>query len=123
VSARINALRHLLVGLDLDWVREDMARFWRRITGDKDSKKIEYVDHLHEYFVTPCIVKNGAYQTPLTPGGQSRRNPEPYPTLNFNRRWSGIEHACAGLTDRNKPGFRSIKRPIHSPTNTLLAVD
>ncbi|WP_299620148.1 L-fuconate dehydratase [uncultured Tateyamaria sp.] len=38
------------------------------ITGEKDSKRIEYVDHLHEHFVDPCIVQNGAYQVPTAPG-------------------------------------------------------
>jgi len=38
------------------------------ITGEKDSKRIEFVDHLHEHFVDPCIVKNGAYMAPTRPG-------------------------------------------------------
>ncbi|MEM6693708.1 MAG: L-fuconate dehydratase [Pseudomonadota bacterium] len=38
------------------------------ITGEKDSKRIEFVDHLHEHFVDPCIVINGAYQAPTKPG-------------------------------------------------------
>lgn len=38
------------------------------ISGEKDSKRIEFVDHLHEHFVDPCVVNNGAYQTPHAPG-------------------------------------------------------
>ena len=38
------------------------------ITGEKDSKRIEFVDHLHEHFVDPCEVKNGAYIAPSLPG-------------------------------------------------------
>lgn len=38
------------------------------ITGEKDSKRIEFVDHLHEHFTDPCIVKNGAYMAPENPG-------------------------------------------------------
>ena len=38
------------------------------ITGEKDSNRIEFVDHLHEHFIHPCIVKNGAYQAPQSPG-------------------------------------------------------
>jgi len=37
-------------------------------TGEKDSKRIEFVDHLHEYFLDPCVVKNGAYMAPSMPG-------------------------------------------------------
>jgi L-fuconate dehydratase len=38
------------------------------ICGEKDSKRIEYVDHLHEHFKHPCIVTGGAYQAPHAPG-------------------------------------------------------
>ncbi len=30
--AAISAMRHLVVGLDMDWVKADMGRFWRHIT-------------------------------------------------------------------------------------------
>lgn len=38
------------------------------ITGEKDSKRIEFVDHLHEHFLEPCVVKDGAYMAPQAPG-------------------------------------------------------
>jgi L-fuconate dehydratase len=38
------------------------------ITGEKDSKRIEFVDHLHEHFVDPCVVENGIYTAPNAPG-------------------------------------------------------
>ncbi len=38
------------------------------ITGEKDSKRIEFVDHLHEHFKNPCVVTGGAYQAPDAPG-------------------------------------------------------
>ena len=38
------------------------------VTGEKDSKRIEFVDHLHEHFEAPCVVENGAYQAPTAPG-------------------------------------------------------
>lgn len=46
------------------------------ITGEKDSKRIEFVDHLHEHFVDPCVVKNGAYQAPRAPGFSIQMKPE-----------------------------------------------
>eukprot|EP00026_Physarum_polycephalum_P009253 Phypoly_transcript_09369.p1 GENE.Phypoly_transcript_09369~~Phypoly_transcript_09369.p1 ORF type:complete len:445 (+),score=62.54 Phypoly_transcript_09369:61-1395(+) len=33
-----------------------------------EGRVCEYVDHLHEHFVYPCIVKNGKYTVPETPG-------------------------------------------------------
>lgn len=38
--AAINALRPLLVGLELDWMAEDMGRFWQHITGDSQLRWI-----------------------------------------------------------------------------------
>jgi L-fuconate dehydratase len=37
-------------------------------SGGKDEHAIEYVDHLHENFVDPCIIKNAAYMPPTAPG-------------------------------------------------------
>jgi len=38
--AAIEALRHLVVGLDLQWVADDMGRFWRHITSDSQLRWI-----------------------------------------------------------------------------------
>ena len=38
------------------------------ISGDIGERVIEYVDHLHEHFEDPCIVRDGAYQVPTNPG-------------------------------------------------------
>ena len=38
--AAIEAMRHLVVGLDMDWVTEDMGRFWRHVTGDSQLRWI-----------------------------------------------------------------------------------
>ena len=37
-----------------------------------DGRVAEYVDHLHEHFTDPCIVKNAAYVLPTAPGYSSR---------------------------------------------------
>ncbi|MEY3446219.1 MAG: hypothetical protein RIR45_974 [Pseudomonadota bacterium] len=38
--AAIEAMRHLVVGLDMEWVTEDMGRFWRYITSDSQLRWI-----------------------------------------------------------------------------------
>ncbi|WP_449393479.1 L-fuconate dehydratase [Devosia riboflavina] len=38
------------------------------VSGTKDGRVIEYVDHLHEHFIDPCIIKNAAYMPPELPG-------------------------------------------------------
>ena len=38
------------------------------VSGSLDGRVTEFVDHLHEHFVEPCIVENGAYRVPTAPG-------------------------------------------------------
>jgi L-fuconate dehydratase len=38
------------------------------ISCEKDNKRIEYVDHLHEHFISPCKIIDGKYMAPLEPG-------------------------------------------------------
>jgi L-fuconate dehydratase len=38
------------------------------VSGTKDGRVIEYVDHLHEHFIDPCRIENAAYMPPSLPG-------------------------------------------------------
>ncbi len=38
--AAIKAMKHLVVGLDLDWVAENPGRFWRHVTSDSQLRWI-----------------------------------------------------------------------------------
>jgi L-fuconate dehydratase len=38
------------------------------VSGTQDGRMIEFVDHLHEHFVTPVDVREGRYFPPATPG-------------------------------------------------------
>lgn len=53
------------------------------ITGEKDSKRIEYVDHLHQHFVDPCVVQNGAYLAPTAPGFSIQMKPDTLRQMQF----------------------------------------
>ena len=44
---------------------------WRS-PGSLDGRVIEFVDHLHEHFVTPVEVRGGRYIAPTTPGARDR---------------------------------------------------
>jgi L-fuconate dehydratase len=41
---------------------------WLCIAGTKEGRVIEYVDHLHEHFVDPCVIRDAAYLAPTRPG-------------------------------------------------------
>lgn len=38
------------------------------VSGSRDGRMIEYVDHLHEHFLVPTVVDSGVYRAPLAPG-------------------------------------------------------
>lgn len=38
------------------------------ISGTMEGRVIEYVDHLHEHFLHPCVIRNAAYMPPASPG-------------------------------------------------------
>ena len=38
------------------------------IAGTREGRVVEYVDHLHEHFMEPCVIQNAAYMPPAAPG-------------------------------------------------------
>lgn len=46
------------------------------ISGTKEGRVIEYVDHLHEHFIEPCIIQNAAYMPPKLPGFSIEMKPQ-----------------------------------------------
>ena len=38
------------------------------VTGTTENRMIEYVDHLHEHFLDPVVIRNGCYIPPTLPG-------------------------------------------------------
>jgi len=46
------------------------------IAGTHEGRVIEYVDHLHEHFIDPCVIRNAAYMPPHAPGFSIEMKPE-----------------------------------------------
>ena len=46
------------------------------ISGSKEGRVIEFVDHLHEHFIEPCVIRNAAYMPPQRPGYSIEMKPE-----------------------------------------------
>jgi len=46
------------------------------VSATLDNRVLEYVDHLHEHFIDPVVIRNGNYQTPLSPGYSIEMKPE-----------------------------------------------
>ena len=45
-------------------------------SGTTEGRVVEYVDHLHEHFVEPCVVRNAAYMPPAAPGFSIEMKPD-----------------------------------------------
>src|SRR5260370_30651314 len=45
------------------------------ISGSMDGRMIEWIDHLHEHFVSPAEVRNGRYVMPATAGASTEIRP------------------------------------------------
>ena len=46
------------------------------ISGSLENRVLEYVDHLHEHFLEPVVIKNGSYMPPKMPGYSITMNNE-----------------------------------------------
>lgn len=53
------------------------------VSGRRDDRVAEYVDHLHEHFVDPCRVRDGAYVLPHAPGYSAEMVPEAIETYRW----------------------------------------
>lgn len=46
------------------------------VSGSLSGRRIEYVDHLHEHFIDPVVIKNGRYMAPVSPGFSITMKPD-----------------------------------------------
>jgi L-fuconate dehydratase len=53
------------------------------VSGSLEGRVTEYVDHLHEHFVDPCVVRGGAYVLPSAPGYSAEMYRESIETFRF----------------------------------------
>ena len=53
------------------------------VSATMEDRVIEYVDHLHEHFIDPVMIKNGAYMPPTLPGYSITMKPESLENYGF----------------------------------------
>lgn len=63
------------VGL-CEYVQHLSAFDFLSVSGTMQDRVIEFVDHLHEHFLTPVTIRNGRYQLPSAPGFSIEIRPE-----------------------------------------------
>jgi L-fuconate dehydratase len=63
------------VGL-CEYVQHLSAFDYLCVSATMENRVIEFVDHLHEHFLTPVVIRNGRYMMPLEPGYSIEIYPE-----------------------------------------------
>jgi L-fuconate dehydratase len=71
------------------------------ISGSLDGRMIEYVDHLHEHFLDPVVIRDGRYQVPTRPGYSAEIRSESLARYRFpdGGEWRGVvdDNSAAGV--------------------------
>jgi L-fuconate dehydratase len=77
------------VGL-CEYVQHLAAFDYMRVSCTMEDRVVEYVDHLHEHFVTPVKINRGRYMLPETPGYSIEMLPESLARYSFpdGEEWS-----------------------------------
>ncbi|CAM5471444.1 L-fuconate dehydratase [Aquamicrobium terrae] len=53
------------------------------VAGTREGRVVEYVDHLHEHFKEPCVIRNAAYMPPTAPGFSIEMKPATFEAYRF----------------------------------------
>ena len=53
------------------------------VSASLEDRVVEYVDHLHEFFRYPVVIRNGHYMPPIAPGYSIEMYPETFKTHSF----------------------------------------
>ena len=63
------------VGL-CEYVQHESIFDYIAVSGSLEGRITEFVDHLHEHFLDPCVVRRGRYLAPTAPGTSITMKPE-----------------------------------------------
>ncbi|AYY15616.1 fuconate dehydratase [Actinobacteria bacterium YIM 96077] len=82
-------------GVGLCELVQHLAMFdYVAVSAELDDRVIEYVDHLHEHFVDPVVVRGGHYLAPTMPGFSAAMKPETITAYTYpdGSAWQDIRH-------------------------------
>jgi L-fuconate dehydratase len=80
-----------------------------RVSTTMHDRVIEYVDHLHEHFLDPVVIRNGRYIPPLKPGYSIEIHRESLARYAFpnGEVWSAKPRRTVGVISNNHGGSRT----------------
>ncbi|MGN9908765.1 enolase C-terminal domain-like protein [Phytohabitans sp. LJ34] len=80
-------------GVGLCEMVQHLAMFdYVAVSGSTEGRVIEYVDHLHQHFADPVVIREGHYVAPEAPGIGARMHPESVAAYTFpdGPQWSHV---------------------------------
>ncbi|MEV5341891.1 enolase C-terminal domain-like protein [Streptomyces sp. NPDC052676] len=88
-------------GVGLCELVQHLAMFdYLAVSGTTDDRVIEYVDHLHDHFLDPVVIREGHYTAPGAPGFSAALRPESIARYTF----PGGAFWAADLAERTRKG-------------------
>ncbi len=65
------------------------------VSATLEDRIVEYVDHLHEHFLDPVVIRNGRYMPPTAPGYSITMRPESLTAYEYPQgaEWAAIRSA------------------------------
>jgi L-fuconate dehydratase len=62
------------------------------VSGSMENRIVEYVDHLHEHFLDPVVIRGGRYMPPTSPGYSITMRPESLAEYAYpaGAAWAGV---------------------------------
>ena len=82
------------------------------LSGTTENRVIEYVDHLHEHFVDPVVIRDGHYTAPTAPGFSATMRPESLAEFSY----PGGAFWAADLAQEAASADRTAGAPSTAPT-------
>ncbi|MEV4811696.1 L-fuconate dehydratase [Micromonospora avicenniae] len=94
-------------GVGLCELVQHLAMFdYVAVSGEMTDRVIEYVDHLHEHFVDPVVIRDGRYVAPAAPGFSATIRPRTLTDYAYpdGLVWSGAAPAEEAVGETPAPG-------------------
>jgi L-fuconate dehydratase len=102
-------------GVGLCEIVQHLSMFdYAALSGTTQGRRIEWIDHLHEHFAVPAVVRRGRYRAPETPGASTEILPQSLaeyaypdgPAWQPRRAWQALHR-----TTRDNPLWHSALLP------------
>lgn len=90
------------------------------VSGQKEDRMIEFVDHLHEHFVAPIDVHDGCYWPPLVPGGGSEMHAASVAEYTFPDGVFWLADAADAAAADATGGAAAVERSVAEPQEDLV---